>query len=200
MVLNIEHGIYMTPLINNLKEENEHLHHLVAKLGDLLTATVNVLKGPPQENTMHSTHDIVEVARQLKDRVEALEASLEAEQEAGRQLREEYGTGLREAAESQREACKLTAISYAKTQELISKEKLEDAPGSATMHAIESMMAERVAVAIDKTPLVTDTPVGIYKEFVPLQVTKLFDEKPLPACKNCGRVMLVGKCCGKPEY
>lgn len=190
----------MTPLINNLKEENEHLHHLVNKLGDLLTSTVNILKGEPPEDKQHSTHDIVEVARQLKALVKALEASLEGEREAGRQLREEYGTGLREAAEAQREACKLTAISYAKTQELISKEKLEDAPGSATMHAIESMMAERVASAIGKTPLITDTPVGIYKEFVPLQVTKLFDEKPLPACWNCGRVMLVGKCCGKPDY
>jgi hypothetical protein len=95
----------MTPLINNLKEENEHLHHLVAKLGDLLTATVNVLKGPPQENMMHSTHDIVEAAKALQQRLQGAEWALEAEQEAGRQLREEYGTGLRETAERQREAC-----------------------------------------------------------------------------------------------
>jgi len=138
------------------------------------------------EHGICMNNKIEELEAQLAEQkalVKALEASLEAEQEAGRRLREEYGTGLREAAERQREACKLTAISYAKTQELISKEKLEDAPGSATMHAIESMMAERVASAIGKTPLVAD-----------------YIAQDLPACKNCGRVMLAGKCCGKPDY
>ena len=48
-----------------LTEEIEHLQDLVIKQGEMLSAIVNIVKGPPAENSLHSTHDVVEGVRKL---------------------------------------------------------------------------------------------------------------------------------------
>jgi hypothetical protein len=158
MVLDIGHGICMSDEIEKLKEENERLLDLVVKLGDMLSATVNVLKGEPPEDKQHSTHDIVEAAKALQQRLQGAEWALEAEQEYTDRLKADLNTALREVAIDQREAC------------------------AAILDGPDEVSANEVR----KVKLVTDEP---------------FDwDKPLPVCWNCGRVMLVGKCCGKPDY
>ena len=41
------------------------LQDLVIKQGEMLSAIVNIVKGPPAENSLHSTHDVVEGVRKL---------------------------------------------------------------------------------------------------------------------------------------
>ena len=57
-----------------LTEEIEHLEDLIIKLGQMLREIVNITKGPPEENSWHSTHDAVESVERLQARVVELVA------------------------------------------------------------------------------------------------------------------------------
>lgn len=59
-----------------LTEEIELLQHALSWKGKMLSAIVNITKGPPEENTLHSTHDAVESVERLQARVASLECSL----------------------------------------------------------------------------------------------------------------------------
>jgi hypothetical protein len=54
---------------------------------------------------MHSTHDIVEAAKALQQRLKGAEWALEAEQEYTERLKADLNTAPREVAIDQREAC-----------------------------------------------------------------------------------------------
>ena len=63
---------------------NEELTHEIDMLqdsliwqGNMLAAIANVIKGPPEEGSLHSTHDVVEGVTRLQDRVSELEANQE---------------------------------------------------------------------------------------------------------------------------
>ena len=63
---------------------NEELTHEIDMLqdsliwqGKMLAAIANVIKGPPEEGSLHSTHDVVEGVTRLQDRVSELEANQE---------------------------------------------------------------------------------------------------------------------------
>ena len=53
----------------DLTEEIEHLQDALIRQGKMLSAIVNITKGPPEENTLHSTHDAVESVERLQARV-----------------------------------------------------------------------------------------------------------------------------------
>ena len=55
-----------------LTEEIELLQHALSWKGKMLSAIVNITKGPPEENTLHSTHDAVESVERLQSRVAEL--------------------------------------------------------------------------------------------------------------------------------
>ena len=57
-----------------LTEEIELLQHALSWKGKMLSAIVNITKGPPEENTLHSTHDAVESVERLQARVAELVA------------------------------------------------------------------------------------------------------------------------------
>jgi len=57
-----------------LTEEIELLQDTLIKQGKMLSAIVNITKGPPDENTLHSTHDAVESVERLQARVAELES------------------------------------------------------------------------------------------------------------------------------
>ena len=59
--------------VAELTEEIEHLEDLIIKLGQMLREIVNITKGPPEENSWHSTHDAVESVERLQARVADLE-------------------------------------------------------------------------------------------------------------------------------
>ncbi len=65
-----------------LREEVEDQAGLIKRLSDLLNSAVNVLRGPPPDDTLWSFHDVAERAEALRARV----AELEADAEAGRKL------------------------------------------------------------------------------------------------------------------
>ena len=56
-----------------LTEEIGYLEDLIIKLGQMLREIVNITKGPPEENSWHSTHDAVESVERLQARVADLE-------------------------------------------------------------------------------------------------------------------------------
>jgi sRNA-binding carbon storage regulator CsrA len=56
-----------------LTEEIELLQHALSRQGKMLSAIVNITKGPPKENTLHSTHDAVESVERLQARVAEME-------------------------------------------------------------------------------------------------------------------------------
>ena len=55
-----------------LTEEIGHLEDSLIKLGQMLREIVNITKGPPEENSWHSTHDAVESVERLQSRVAEL--------------------------------------------------------------------------------------------------------------------------------
>ena len=57
-----------------LTEEIELLQHALSRKGKMLSAIVNITKGPPEGNTLHSTHDAVESVERLQARVAELES------------------------------------------------------------------------------------------------------------------------------
>ena len=60
----------------DLTEEIEHLQDALIRQGKMLSAIVNITKGPPEENTLHSTHDAVESVERLQARVAELHEAL----------------------------------------------------------------------------------------------------------------------------
>ena len=58
--------------VAELTEEIEHLQDSLIRQGKMLSAIVNITKGPPDENTLHSTHDAVESVERLQARVAEL--------------------------------------------------------------------------------------------------------------------------------
>ena len=56
-----------------LTEEIGHLEDSLIKQGQMLREIVNITKGPPEENSWHSTHDAVESVERLQARVADLE-------------------------------------------------------------------------------------------------------------------------------
>ena len=58
--------------VAELTEEIELLQHALSRQGKMLSAIVNITKGPPEENTLHSTHDAVESVERLQARVAEL--------------------------------------------------------------------------------------------------------------------------------
>lgn len=72
-------------------------------------------------------------------------------------LQVEEGHELRHVAEKQREACVQAAKNWARTQEQVAADKEGDSIwASAEMHRAESIMARRIAQAIQAAPLVTE--------------------------------------------
>lgn len=72
-------------------------------------------------------------------------------------LQAEEGYELRHVAEKQREACVQAAKNWARTQEQVAADKEGDSIwASAEMHRAESIMARRIAQAIQAAPLVTE--------------------------------------------
>ena len=59
-----------------LTEEIGYLEDLIIKLGQMLREIVNITKGPPEENSWHSTHDAVESVERLQARVADLEQAV----------------------------------------------------------------------------------------------------------------------------
>ena len=59
--------------VAELTEEIEHLQDSLIRQGKMLSAIVNITKGPPEENSWHSTHDAVESVERLQARVADLE-------------------------------------------------------------------------------------------------------------------------------
>jgi len=59
-----------------LTEGIEHLQDALIRQGKMLSAIVNIVKGPPEEGSLHSTHDAVESVERLQARVASLECSL----------------------------------------------------------------------------------------------------------------------------
>jgi uncharacterized small protein (DUF1192 family) len=60
--------------VAELTEEIELLQHALSRQGKMLSAIVNITKGPPEENTLHSTHDAVESVERLQARVAEMES------------------------------------------------------------------------------------------------------------------------------
>jgi len=56
-----------------LTEGIEHLQDALIRQGKMLSAIVNIVKGQPEENSLHSTHDVVESVERLQERVAELE-------------------------------------------------------------------------------------------------------------------------------
>jgi hypothetical protein len=56
--------------------EECHSSSLIRRQGKLLRAAVNILRGPPPEDTSWSHHDIAELAQRAMDRIKELEAAL----------------------------------------------------------------------------------------------------------------------------
>jgi len=59
-----------------LTEEIELLQDTLIKQGKMLNAIVNITKGQPEGNTLHSTHDAVESVERLQSRVAAQQSAL----------------------------------------------------------------------------------------------------------------------------
>ena len=57
----------------DLTAENELLQDALISQGKMLSAIVNITKGPPEEGSLHSTHDSVESVERLQARVAELE-------------------------------------------------------------------------------------------------------------------------------
>ena len=55
--------------VAELTEEIEHLQDSLIRQGKMLSAIVNITKGQPEGNTLHSTHDAVESVERLQARV-----------------------------------------------------------------------------------------------------------------------------------
>jgi len=58
--------------VAELTEEIEHLQDSLIRQGKMLSAIVNITKGQPEGNTLHSTHDAVESVERLQARVAEL--------------------------------------------------------------------------------------------------------------------------------
>ena len=58
--------------VAELTEEIEHLQDSLIRQGEMLSAIVNITKGQPEGNTLHSTHDAVESVERLQARVNDL--------------------------------------------------------------------------------------------------------------------------------
>lgn len=61
--------------LRRMEAESDESHALIVKQSDLLTATVNALRGEPDELTLWSHHDVAELARALVDEVQRLRAA-----------------------------------------------------------------------------------------------------------------------------
>jgi hypothetical protein len=59
-----------------LKEETDCNYRLLSRQNRLLSATVNVLRGDPPDDTLWSVHDVVELAAELKAQNAALRGVL----------------------------------------------------------------------------------------------------------------------------
>ena len=57
-----------------LTEEIGLLQDTLIRQGKMLSAIVNITKGPPDENTLHSTHNAVESVERLQARVAEMES------------------------------------------------------------------------------------------------------------------------------
>jgi len=62
--------------VAELTEEIGHLEDSLIKRGQMLREIVNITKGPPEENSWHSTHDAVESVERLQSRVAAQQSAL----------------------------------------------------------------------------------------------------------------------------
>jgi len=62
----------------DLTEEIEHLQDALISQGKMLSAIVNITKGPPEEGSLHSTHDSVESVERLQARLVELECREDA--------------------------------------------------------------------------------------------------------------------------
>jgi len=62
--------------VAELTEEIGHLEDSLIKRGQMLREIVNITKGPPEENSWHSTHDAVESVERLQARVAAQQSAL----------------------------------------------------------------------------------------------------------------------------
>ena len=60
--------------VAELTEEIELLQDSLIRQGKMLSAIVNITKGPPKENTLHSTHDAVDSVERLQARVAEIES------------------------------------------------------------------------------------------------------------------------------
>lgn len=59
--------------IDHMREEEDFCHTLNGRLAKILNDTANVLKGPPDELALHSTHDLAAVsARLVREHKEAV--------------------------------------------------------------------------------------------------------------------------------
>ena len=63
--------------VAELTEEIEHLQDSLIRQGKMLSAIVNITKGQPEGNALHSTHDAVESVERLQARVAELVYGLE---------------------------------------------------------------------------------------------------------------------------
>jgi len=59
--------------VDGMQKEIGHLEDSLIKQGQMLREIVNIAKGPPEENSWHSTHDAVESVARLQARVDELE-------------------------------------------------------------------------------------------------------------------------------
>ena len=66
--------------VAELTEEIEHLQDSLIRQGKRLSAIVNITKGQPKGNTLHSTHDAVESVERLQARVVELNGLIETKQ------------------------------------------------------------------------------------------------------------------------
>ena len=57
-----------------LTHEIDMLHDSLVWQGKMLAAIANVIKGPPEEGSLHSTHDVVECVTRLQARVQLEQA------------------------------------------------------------------------------------------------------------------------------
>lgn len=67
------HAAEVERVTAELKQENEENFALITKQSNLLTATVNALRGDPPDDVLWSHHDIPDLAKELRERIERLE-------------------------------------------------------------------------------------------------------------------------------
>jgi hypothetical protein len=72
----VDHYQTLAAELAEAKEEADHNYRLISRQGRLLSATVNVLRGDPPDDTLWSVHDVVELTQALVETVRDLENKL----------------------------------------------------------------------------------------------------------------------------